>query len=60
MDAVVVEIEAFLTGERHGASMDRILSTVLFTDIVGSTPRLAAVGDAHWAALLARHDHLAR
>jgi class 3 adenylate cyclase len=60
VDAVVDEIEVFLTGERHGASLDRILSTVLFTDIVGSTQRLAEVGDARWAALLARHDHLAR
>jgi class 3 adenylate cyclase len=60
VDAIVDEIEAFLTGERHGASLDRILSTVLFTDIVNSTQRLAEVGDARWADLLAQHDHLAR
>jgi class 3 adenylate cyclase len=54
------EVEAFLTGERHGPSADRILSTVLFTDIVGSTRRLAELGDASWADLLARHDDLAR
>src|SRR5262249_45236313 len=60
VDAIIVEIEAFLTGERHGASLDRILSTVLFTDIVGSTHHLAEVGDACWAHLLAQHDHLAR
>jgi class 3 adenylate cyclase len=60
VDAVVDEIEAFLTGERRGASLDRILSTVLFTDIVNSTQRLAEVGDARWANLLAQHDHLAR
>jgi class 3 adenylate cyclase len=60
VDAVVDEIEAFLTGGRHRPSLDRILSTVLFTDIVGSTQRLAEVGDARWAHLLARHDDLAR
>jgi len=59
-DAVADEVEAFLTGARHGASLDRILSTVLFTDIVGSTQHLAEVGDARWADLLARHDELAR
>jgi class 3 adenylate cyclase len=60
VDAIVGEVEAFLTGERHGPSADRILSTVLFTDIVGSTQRLADVGDARWADLLAQHDELAR
>ena len=60
VDAIVDEVEAFLTGGRHGASLDRILSTVLFTDIVGSTRRLAELGDARWADLLAQHDGLAR
>jgi class 3 adenylate cyclase len=60
VDAIVDEIEAFLTGERHQPSLDRILSTVLFTDVVGSTQRLAELGDARWADLLARHDDLAR
>lgn len=60
VDAIVGEVEAFLTGERHGPSLDRILSTVLFTDIVSSTHRLAEVGDARWADLLAQHDDLAR
>jgi class 3 adenylate cyclase len=60
VDAVVEEVEAFLTGERHGPSPDRILSTVLFTDIVSSTQRLAELGDARWANLLAQHDDLAR
>jgi len=59
-DAVADEVAAFLTGERHGPSPDRILSTVLFTDIVGSTQRLAELGDARWANLLAQHDDLAR
>ena len=60
VDAIVDEVESFLTGERHRPSLDRILSTVLFTDIVGSTQRLAELGDARWADLLARHDDLAR
>jgi class 3 adenylate cyclase len=60
VDAIVDEVKVFLTGERHGPSLDRILSTVLFTDIVGSTQRLAEVGDARWANLLAQHDDLAR
>src|SRR5262249_35985735 len=60
VDAIVDEVEAYLTGERHGPSADRILSTVLFTDIVGSTQRLAELGDARWADLLAQHDDLAR
>jgi class 3 adenylate cyclase len=60
VDAIVDEVEAFLTGERHRPSLNRILSTVLFTDIVGSTQRLAEVGDTRWAGLLAAHDDLAR
>jgi class 3 adenylate cyclase len=60
VDAIIDEIEAFLTGERHGPSLDRILSTVLFTDIVESTRRLAELGDARWADLLAQYDDLAR
>jgi class 3 adenylate cyclase len=60
VDGIVDEVEAFLTGGRHRPALDRILSTVLFTDIVGSTRRLAEAGDARWAHLLAQHDHLAR
>jgi class 3 adenylate cyclase len=60
VDSIVDEVEAFLTGQRHRPSLDRILSTVLFTDIVGSTQRLAELGDARWAALLAQHDDRAR
>jgi class 3 adenylate cyclase len=60
VDAIVDEVEAFLTGGRHRPGLDRILSTVLFTDIVGSTQRLAELGDARWAYLIAQHDHLAR
>lgn len=54
------EIGEFLTGERTHAPVDRILSTVLFTDIVDSTTRAAALGDAVWNAFLFRHDRTAR
>jgi class 3 adenylate cyclase len=60
VDTIVDEVEAFLTGGRHRPSLDRILSTVLFTDIVGSTQRLAELGDARWAELVGQHDELAR
>jgi len=54
------EIEEFLTGARHAPPSDRILTTVMFTDIVGSTERAAALGDARWRELLAAHDELVR
>jgi class 3 adenylate cyclase len=49
-------IEEFLTGELAPAATDRVLATVLFTDIVDSTRRAAEVGDAAWRTLLDRHD----
>ena len=55
-DAVVDEIESFITGERTRAATNRVLSTVLFTDIVGSTEHASAVGDAAWAATLDAHN----
>jgi len=57
---VLDEIEEFLTGERGAASADRVLATVLFTDIVKSTEQLAAKGDREWRMLLDRHDALVR
>jgi len=51
-DAILDEIEEFLTGERHGPEPDRILATILFTDIVGSTDRAAELGDQRWRDLL--------
>jgi class 3 adenylate cyclase len=54
------EIESFLTGTRRAAPTDRILATVLFTDIVDSTRQAAALGDAAWRALLDRHDAVVR
>jgi pimeloyl-ACP methyl ester carboxylesterase len=64
-DAVLGEIEEFLTGVRTRPSSDRVLATVLFTDIVGSTARAAELADAAWADLLLAHhqrvrDQLAR
>jgi len=53
-------IEEFVTGERGYADIDRVLATVLFTDIVGSTERAAAVGDHQWRNLLARHHTTVR
>ncbi len=54
------EIGAFLTGARAPLAAERMLATVLFTDIVGSTERAAELGDASWRALLERHDTLVR
>ena len=59
-DAIVDEVEEFLTGTRHAPEVDRVLTTVLFTDIVGSTARAAALGDHAWGELNARHYTLAR
>jgi class 3 adenylate cyclase len=58
-DELVDEMQEFLTGVRGPASVDRVLSTVLFTDVVGSTSRLAEVGDERWREVLDRHDDVA-
>lgn len=50
------EIEEFLTGTRQIALSDRLLATVLFSDIVESTQQAAAIGDRAWTALLEQHD----
>ncbi len=54
------EVEVFLTGSRRGREPDRVLATVLFTDIVGSTARAAEIGDRGWTALLSEHHALVR
>jgi class 3 adenylate cyclase len=59
-DAILDEIEEFLTGMRRGPEPDRMLATVLFTDIVGSTERAAAVGDRRWRELLEAHHGIIR
>jgi class 3 adenylate cyclase len=58
--ALVGEIEEFLTGERGVADIDRVLATVMFTDIVGSTESAARLGDRGWGDVVARHDELVR
>lgn len=59
-DAIVDEVEEFLTGTRQVPEPDRVLATVLFTDIVGSTERAAELGDARWREVLERHGTLVR
>ncbi len=55
VDAIVDEIEEFVTGARHGAEPDRVLATVLFVDIVDSTERVMRLGDRRWRELLERY-----
>ncbi|HEU5213919.1 MAG TPA: adenylate/guanylate cyclase domain-containing protein [Gaiellaceae bacterium] len=55
-DAIADEIEEFLTGTRPVPEPDRVLATVLFTDLVGSTERAAELGDRDWRDLLRAHD----
>jgi class 3 adenylate cyclase len=59
-DAIVEEIEEFLTGGRRGGEFARALLTVMFTDIVDATARAAELGDGRWRDLLARHDEQVR
>jgi class 3 adenylate cyclase len=59
-EQVLVEIERFLTGTHTPPEPDRVLATVMFTDIVGSTETAARLGDRAWRELLARHDELSR
>ena len=60
MHPLLDEVEEFLTGTRPSPISNRILATILFTDIVGSTDRVAALGDAAWASLLERHHTTVR
>jgi class 3 adenylate cyclase len=55
-ESIVNEIQEFLTGERPVVEPDRVLATVLFTDIVDSTKRAAEMGDRRWRDLLDRHN----
>ena len=59
-ERVLDEIEEFLTGVRPHPAFDRVLATVLFTDIVGSTERAAELGDRRWKELLDQHNAVIR
>jgi pimeloyl-ACP methyl ester carboxylesterase len=59
-ERILDEIEEFLTGVRPHPALDRVLATVLFTDIVGSTELAADLGDRRWRDLLEQHNTLVR
>lgn len=59
-DVILDEIEEFLTGVRHGPDPERVLATVMFTDIVGSTHLAESMGDRRWRDLLERHCSVVR
>ena len=59
-DVIADEIEEFLTGVRPAPDPDRVLATVLFTDIVGSTEHASAIGDRKWVDLLVAHNELVK
>jgi class 3 adenylate cyclase len=60
VDRSMDAIEEFVAGSVHRHAADRVLATVLFTDIRGSTERAATLGDHHWRGLLDRHDEVSR
>ncbi|MEA2473106.1 MAG: hypothetical protein QOE06_1021 [Thermoleophilaceae bacterium] len=60
VDTLLSELEEFFTGTRRERTPDRVLATVMFTDIVGSTQRAAELGDSQWRQLLDRHNTLVR
>jgi pimeloyl-ACP methyl ester carboxylesterase len=59
-EPVLDEMEEFLTGTRQARPLDRVLATVMFTDIVDSTRHAAEAGDRRWRELINRHDELTR
>jgi class 3 adenylate cyclase/pimeloyl-ACP methyl ester carboxylesterase len=58
--SITGEVEEFVTGQRHEHAVDRVLATVLFTDIVDSTRCATELGDQRWRELLERHDEITR
>jgi class 3 adenylate cyclase len=60
MNSILGEVEEFLTGVRRVPEIDRVLATVLFTDIVGSTEQAAKLGDRKWKHLLENHHRIIR
>jgi class 3 adenylate cyclase len=59
-EEVLDEIEEFLTGSRQEREIDRVLKTIMFTDIVESTERAVRMGDRRWHELLDAHDSIVR
>jgi class 3 adenylate cyclase len=59
-DTILDEVEEFLTGFRPSPEADRVLATVLITDIVGSTEKAAQIGDQRWRDLLGSHRQVVR
>ena len=59
-DGILEAVEEFLTGVSHAAEVDRVLATVLFTDIVDSTKKAADLGDRRWRDLLSSHHQIVR
>jgi pimeloyl-ACP methyl ester carboxylesterase/class 3 adenylate cyclase len=59
-EAIVQEVEEFLTGQRHAPDIERVLATVLFVDMVESTERAAALGDRRWRELLESYQSTVR
>jgi class 3 adenylate cyclase len=59
-DQIMDEVEEFLTGHRSAPEPDRVLATVMFTDVVDSTSKAAQLGDRRWRELVQRHDQLVR
>ena len=57
---ILDEIEEFVTGTRSSSDPERLLTTIVFTDIVGSTQRAAELGDQRWHELLDNHDRIVR
>jgi class 3 adenylate cyclase len=60
IDAILKEVQEFVTGVRYVPNMDRPLVTILFTDIVGSTQRAMELGDQQWRDLLEKHHNIVR
>ncbi|HEV3233130.1 MAG TPA: adenylate/guanylate cyclase domain-containing protein, partial [Candidatus Dormibacteraeota bacterium] len=60
LEELAGEVEEFVTGKRSAVAGDRVLSTVMFTDIVGSTAKASEIGDNAWRELLDRHDEAVR
>jgi class 3 adenylate cyclase len=59
-DAILDEVEEFVTGTRRHQEPDRVLATVMFTDIVGATERAVALGDRRWRDVLDSHHLIVR